>query len=118
MQRPESSPWREVPARTRTTNGWFVSPPEVREEAGAEVDVIDLRDFPLPLFDQDLEREEGTPEAATRLKGLMVEHDAFSDLIARVQQLNQRRPEERYRLGESPAAPVNRRWSPFEERRP
>jgi NAD(P)H-dependent FMN reductase len=46
-------------------------------EAGAEINVIDLRDFPLPLFDEDLEREQGTPEAAKRLKGLMVEHDAF-----------------------------------------
>ena len=46
------------------------------EAAGAEVRVIDLRDFPLPLFDEDLERA-GTPEAATRLKALMVEHDGF-----------------------------------------
>jgi chromate reductase, NAD(P)H dehydrogenase (quinone) len=47
------------------------------KEAGAEISVIDLRDFPLPLFDEDLEREQGTPEVATRFKGLMVEHDAF-----------------------------------------
>lgn len=46
------------------------------EGAGAEVRVIDLRDFPLPLFDEDLERV-GTPEVATRLKALMVEHDGF-----------------------------------------
>lgn len=46
------------------------------EEAGAEVQVIDLRDFPLPLFDEDLERV-GTPEAAARFKALMVEHDGF-----------------------------------------
>jgi chromate reductase len=47
------------------------------EAAGAEVTVIDLRDFPLPLFDEDLERVEGPPEAATKLKGLMVEHDGL-----------------------------------------
>jgi chromate reductase len=47
------------------------------EAAGAEISVIDLRDYALPLFDQDLERDEGTPEAAKRLKGLMVEHDGF-----------------------------------------
>ena len=38
--------------------------------------MIDLRDFPLPLFDEDLERAR-TPEAATRLKAMMVEHHGF-----------------------------------------
>lgn len=46
------------------------------EAAGAEVTLIDLRDFQLPLFDEDLERE-GTPEPATRLKTLMVKHDGL-----------------------------------------
>jgi len=46
-------------------------------EAGAEVTVIDLRDFPLSLFDQDLETAEGAPANATALKRLMVEHDGF-----------------------------------------
>jgi chromate reductase, NAD(P)H dehydrogenase (quinone) len=45
--------------------------------AGAEVTVIDLRDFALPLFDEDLERDEGTPETAARLKALMVGHDGL-----------------------------------------
>lgn len=47
------------------------------EDAGAEVTVLDLREFPLPLFDQDLEAREGAPEAAVRLKRLMIEHDGF-----------------------------------------
>jgi len=47
------------------------------EAAGAEVTLIDLRDLPLPLFDEDLEREQGTPEAASRLKQLMIGHDGF-----------------------------------------
>lgn len=38
--------------------------------AGAEVSVISLRDYPLPLFDQDLEEKSGKPEAAVRLKAL------------------------------------------------
>jgi chromate reductase, NAD(P)H dehydrogenase (quinone) len=47
------------------------------EEAGAVVSVIDLRDLPLPLFDEDLERAEGPSENARKLKALMVESDGF-----------------------------------------
>jgi chromate reductase, NAD(P)H dehydrogenase (quinone) len=47
------------------------------QEAGAEVMIIDLKDFPLGLFDQDAEAAEGAPVAAIRLKRLMVEHDGF-----------------------------------------
>jgi chromate reductase, NAD(P)H dehydrogenase (quinone) len=47
------------------------------QECGAEVTVIDLKDFPMPLFDEDLERTQGMPEAAARLKKLMVENDGF-----------------------------------------
>ena len=41
--------------------------------AGAEVTVIDLRDFPLPIFDEDAEAQ-GTPENALKLKQLMFDH--------------------------------------------
>jgi NAD(P)H-dependent FMN reductase len=47
------------------------------EEVGAKVTLIDLRDFPLPLFDGDLEAAEGQPESAKKLKALMTEHDGF-----------------------------------------
>jgi NAD(P)H-dependent FMN reductase len=43
-------------------------------EAGAEVTLIALRDFPLPVFDQDLEAAEGMPDHAKRLKQLFREH--------------------------------------------
>ncbi len=43
-------------------------------DAGAEVTVIDLRDHPLPLFDQDLEAAQGVPEAALGLKRLFLSH--------------------------------------------
>ncbi len=46
-------------------------------EAGAKVTLIALRDFPLPLFDQDLEEASGKPEAAVRLKALFREHDGL-----------------------------------------
>src|SRR5271167_1654777 len=46
-------------------------------EAGAEVTLIDLKDFPLPLFDQDLEAAQEPPEAATKLKRLFIDHDGL-----------------------------------------
>jgi chromate reductase len=45
--------------------------------AGAEVTVVDLKDYPLPLFDQDLESEQGAPENAVKLKQLFVSHQAL-----------------------------------------
>ncbi len=46
-------------------------------QAGAEVTVLDMNDFQLPLFDEDLERDEGTPENATKLKQLFLDHDGL-----------------------------------------
>ena len=43
-------------------------------EAGAEVTLIDLKDFPLPLFDQDLEAEQGMPENGKKLKKFFIDH--------------------------------------------
>ena len=45
--------------------------------AGAEVTLIDLRDFPMPLFDGDLEEQSGLPESARKLKRLMIDHHGF-----------------------------------------
>lgn len=45
--------------------------------AGAEVTYIDLRDFPLPLYDGDLEAAEGMPENARKLKQMMLEHQGL-----------------------------------------
>lgn len=42
------------------------------EEAGAEVRVVDLADFNIPLFSEDLEAE-ATPEGVTELKRLFAE---------------------------------------------
>lgn len=46
------------------------------EAAGAKVTVINLDDYALPLFDEDLEKQ-GTPENATKLKALMKSADGF-----------------------------------------
>lgn len=47
------------------------------QEAGVSVTLIDLADYPMPIFNQDLEQEEGMPASAREFKKLMVEHDAF-----------------------------------------
>jgi chromate reductase len=46
------------------------------QAAGADVTIVNLKDFALPLFDQDLE-DAGTPPAAIELKQLFLEHDGL-----------------------------------------
>lgn len=43
--------------------------------AGAEVTLIDFRDFPMPIYDGDLEAEHGLPDAARAFKQLLISHD-------------------------------------------
>lgn len=45
--------------------------------AGAEITLVDLNDYELPLFNQDLEDAEGMPDAAKRLKALFRNSDGF-----------------------------------------
>lgn len=45
--------------------------------AGAEVTLIDLRDFAMPLYDGDMEAAGGLPENAKKLKRLMIDHHGF-----------------------------------------
>jgi NAD(P)H-dependent FMN reductase len=45
--------------------------------AGAEVTYLDFRDLPLPLYDEELEAEQGIPENALKLKELMKSHQGF-----------------------------------------
>jgi len=47
------------------------------KEAGAEVTLIDLADFDMPIYNGDIEAATGLPENAKRLKQLFVEHDGF-----------------------------------------
>ena len=46
-------------------------------EAGADVTLIDLRDFQMPTYDEDLERQEGLPTNARKLKDLMLAHQGL-----------------------------------------
>lgn len=50
---------------------------EGAREAGAEVTVIDLRDYSMPIYDGDLEERDGLPENAKRLQVLLEAHDGL-----------------------------------------
>ena len=45
--------------------------------AGAEVTLVDLNDYPMPIYHGDLEEKEGLPENSRRLKQLFAQHDAL-----------------------------------------
>jgi NAD(P)H-dependent FMN reductase len=45
--------------------------------AGGESTLIDLDDYPIPLYHGDLEAREGVPENARKLKALFKQHDAL-----------------------------------------
>ena len=47
------------------------------EDAGAHLTLVDLADFEMPLFNQDLESDQGMPKKAGEFKQLMIEHDGF-----------------------------------------
>lgn len=47
------------------------------ESAGAEVTLIDLRDYPLPIYDGDCESAHGIPENALKIREFMLKHQGF-----------------------------------------
>lgn len=46
-------------------------------DAGAQVTLLDLKQFPLPIYDGDDEAATGLPEHAKKLKALFMEHDGL-----------------------------------------
>lgn len=50
---------------------------QMARDLDANVTVIDLKDFPLPLYDADYEKKEGMPNNAKRLRKLMIESQAI-----------------------------------------
>jgi NAD(P)H-dependent FMN reductase len=45
--------------------------------AGAEVTVVEMREFPLPLYDPDLEAAHGLPDLVLKLKDLFLTHQGL-----------------------------------------
>ena len=45
--------------------------------AGADITLINLADYPMPMFDEDLEASEGMPAAARAFKQLLIDHDGL-----------------------------------------
>jgi chromate reductase len=44
---------------------------------GLDVTLVDLRDYPMPFYDGDLETESGVPENARAFRSLLEQHDVF-----------------------------------------
>ena len=45
------------------------------ETTGAEITLLDLKNYPLPFYDGDLEQEKGLPENAIKLKEIIKKQD-------------------------------------------
>ena len=50
---------------------------EGAKNAGAEVTFVDLKDYPMPLYNEDLESRQGFPPIATAFQKLLLEHDGL-----------------------------------------
>lgn len=64
--------------RTKSFNKMLVTlAAKEAEAAGSDVTLIDLRDYPMPLYDGDLEETKGFPENAVKLYDLFKQHDGL-----------------------------------------
>lgn len=50
---------------------------EGARNAGAEVILVDLKDYPMPIYNEDLETRQGFPPTATAFQRLLLEHDGL-----------------------------------------
>jgi chromate reductase, NAD(P)H dehydrogenase (quinone) len=50
---------------------------EMAKKMGASVTVVDLRDYPMPFYNADLETKEGMPTKAKEFRRLMIKHEGF-----------------------------------------
>ena len=64
--------------RERSYNKWVVETAlRGAEAAGAEVTLVDLLDYPMPIYNSDDEDKTGLPENAVRFQELLAQHDGF-----------------------------------------
>jgi len=68
-----------MPASTRTgsVNQALARHIAARLDNGSPVEIVDLNDYPLPLYDGDLEERDGIPAAAAALAGEMASADVL-----------------------------------------
>jgi NAD(P)H-dependent FMN reductase len=50
---------------------------DMARQMGAVVTVIDLKDYPMPFYDADIESSKGMPKNAKLFRQLMIDNDAF-----------------------------------------
>ena len=50
---------------------------QIAREMGAKVTVINLNDYPMPFYNEDIERKEGLPKNAEKLQEIMIKSDAI-----------------------------------------
>lgn len=64
--------------RKASFNGRLISlAVDAVRDAGGDATLIGLEDYPMPIFNQDDEREHGLPESTRQLKKLFREHDGL-----------------------------------------
>ena len=64
--------------RKESINGKLIKiAADIAAEKGAEVRLIDLAEYEMPLFNADLENELGIPESTSRLKKIFIEHQGL-----------------------------------------
>ena len=97
------SPARCAPART--VRDWAAL--AVKELVRAEADVtrISLADYPLPLYDADLEPKSGPPHHALQLKRLVAAHHGVLIVNPGIQRVDAAAPKKHHRLDIARARP-------------
>lgn len=50
---------------------------EGAKKAGADVTYVDLKDYPMPIYNADLQETQGFPAIATAFQKLLLEHDGI-----------------------------------------